>query len=86
MNFSLSRHALEEIHRRGIPRYLLDAVLTSPEQTVPGHGGKRVYQSRLDFGAGAVFLLRAVVDDTVDPAVVVTVYKTSKINKYWRPQ
>ncbi len=29
-------------------------------------------------------LLRAVVDDSADPAVVVTVYRTSKIHKYWR--
>jgi hypothetical protein len=31
-----------------------------------------------------MFLLRAIVADNVDPAVVVTVYRTSKISKYWR--
>ena len=51
---------------------------------MPERGNKKVYQSQLDFGSGKVFLLRAIVDDTVDPAVVVTVYRTSKIGKYWR--
>jgi hypothetical protein len=31
-----------------------------------------------------MFLLRVIVDDGVDPAVVVTVYRTTKIEKYWK--
>ncbi len=31
-----------------------------------------------------MFLLRVIVDDTAKPLMVVTVYRTSKINKYWR--
>jgi len=45
---------------------------------------KKAYQSQLDFGGGRVFLLRVIVDDTIDPAVVVTVYRTKKIAKYWK--
>jgi hypothetical protein len=33
--------------------------------------------------AGKMFLLRAIVDDSVDPAVVVTAYRTKRIEKYW---
>jgi hypothetical protein len=33
---------------------------------------------------GKMFLLRAIVDKSVDPAVVVTAYRTGKIEKYWR--
>ncbi|MBA4158331.1 MAG: DUF4258 domain-containing protein [Gemmatimonadetes bacterium] len=72
------------MERRQIPPALLDSVLNSPEQIVPGHGGTRVYQSRLDLGGSSTYLLRAVVDDSADPAVVVTVYRTSKLAKYWR--
>ena len=43
---------------------------------------KRSYP-KLDFGGGRILLLRAIVDDRADPAVVVTVYRTSRINKYW---
>jgi hypothetical protein len=31
-----------------------------------------------------MFLLRVIVDDALDPAVVVTVYRTTKIEKYWK--
>ena len=31
-----------------------------------------------------MMLVRAIVDDRVDPAVVVTAYRTNKIGKYWR--
>jgi hypothetical protein len=34
--------------------------------------------------AKEAYLLRVIVDDNVDSAVVVAVYKTSKIKKYWR--
>jgi len=49
-----------------------------------GRGEKKAYQSQVDFGQGKVFLLRAIVNDSVDPAVVITAYRTSKISKYWR--
>ena len=35
-------------------------------------------------GDGRVLLLRIVVDDTIQPMVVVTAYRTSKVDKYWR--
>ena len=84
MKFRLSRHALEEIERRGVPRDLLDQVLQSPQQILPERDGKKIYQSQVEFGGSKLFLLRAIVNDAVEPAVVVTVYRTSKIEKYWR--
>ena len=59
-------------------------MLKNPQQIVSEYGGKKCYQSQLDFGGGRMHLLRAIVIENVDPAVVVTVYKTSKIGKYWR--
>ena len=85
MKVRLSRHALEEIERRGIPRDLLDQVLQNPQQILPERDGKKIYQSQVEFGGSKLFLLRAIVNDAVEPAVVVTVYRTSKIEKYWRP-
>jgi hypothetical protein len=40
------------------------------------------YQSRVTL-AEKPYLLRVMVDETKQPAVVVTVYRTSKIDKYW---
>lgn len=84
MSFKLSRHAKKEMERRAIPLTLLESVLQHPQQVVPERGDKKAYQSHLDFGGGKFFLLRAIVDDTVDPGIVVTVYRTSKISKYRR--
>lgn len=69
---------------RRIPRPLLDSVVQHPEQIVLARSGRKAYQSLSDFGRGRVFLLRAIIDDSVTPMVVVTVYRTRKINKYWK--
>jgi len=74
------------MQRRAIPLTLLETVLQNPQQVVPEYGGKKAYQSRVDFGEGKIFLLRAIVDDKVEPAIVITVYRTSKISKYWRTE
>ena len=84
LDFKLSKHAEEELGRRKIPRAFLDEVLQHPDQIVSQYGLEKVYQSRLAFGDDRIFLVRVIVDDTVSPAIVVTVYRTSKIEKYWR--
>ncbi len=84
MKYKLSRHAKEEIERRVIPMELLKSVLERPQQIVLEPSGKKAYQSQFEFGGGKIFLLRAIVLDDIDPPVVVTVYRTSKIQKYWR--
>jgi len=86
MNFVLSQHAQAEMQRRQIPPDLLESVLHHPQQIVSDQRGNRVYQSILDFGGGKMFLLRAVVADALDPAVVITVYRTSQIARYWRTE
>jgi len=77
MNFQLSRHAQEEIERRQIPRSFLESVLDDPEQVVDGRAGKKIYQSRMDFGKGTIFLLRVAVAHDVTPPPMVTAYRTS---------
>ena len=83
MNFRLSRHAQQEMERRAIPLKLLESVLKNPQQVIEQADGKQVYQSQLDFGDGRIFLLRAVVVEFADYTLVVTVYRTKKIAKYW---
>jgi hypothetical protein len=70
--------------RRGIRLALLESVLEKPQQIIPDYEGKKVYQSQIDFGKGKIYLLRAIVNDQVTPPLVITVYRTSKIIKYWR--
>ena len=45
---------------------------------------RKVFQSKIDICKGKKYLLRIIVDDSVEPLVVVTVYRTGKIKKYWR--
>lgn len=84
MNYRLSAHAREELVRRQIPLALVEGVLSSPEQKVPGHEGILCCQSRVMIN-GTAYLLRAMVNEATDPPTVITVYRTSKIAKYWNP-
>jgi len=63
---------------------LLESVLKDPQQLIEQPDGKKVYQSQLDFEGGKIFLLRDVVAELADSALVVTVYRNKKIGKYWR--
>jgi hypothetical protein len=85
MDFSLSRHAEWEMTRRAIPLALVQAVMDHPEQRLvdPSHVGRWIYQSQLRFRDGRIYLLRVVVAEEEQPPVIVTVYRTSKIEKYW---
>jgi hypothetical protein len=83
VKYRLSSHAQAEIGRRQIPLAVVEAIIESPDQIVPERGVVRAYQSKRDIG-GKMFLVRVMVDDSIDPAVVVTAYRTTKIDRYWR--
>jgi hypothetical protein len=80
--FTISAHAEAELVRRRIPHSMLMQVLEQPQQIVGEHSGRKAYQSRVKVG-GRTFLPRAIVRDDLTPPIVVTVYRTSKIGKYW---
>ena len=84
MKYRISPHAEKEFVRRQIPHESVEAVLAHSEEIVPASGGRSAYQSMLLFEEGKMFLLRVIVDDSGDPPVVVTAYRTSKIAKYRR--
>jgi hypothetical protein len=84
MTFKLSSHVKEEMVRRSISWSLLEQVLNNPQQIVIEKGNLKAYHSIVSFDDGRTFLLRAIVDDTITPVVVVTAYRTSKTRKYWR--
>jgi hypothetical protein len=84
VKYKLSRRARQEMERRGISLDLLEQLLQTPQQIVAETRGRKAYQSTIDFGSGKKFLVRAIVADEHDPPVVMTVYRTSKVHKYWR--
>jgi hypothetical protein len=83
-NYIIKDHARFEMGRRGITEEQVRSVLSAPQQAEAVRPGRRVYQSRIIMPAGREYLLRVFVDIDRDPAEVVTVYKTSKVAKYWR--
>ncbi len=86
MPYAISRHALEEMVRRGIPRAEVESVLASPEQRISQSPEVEILQSRFKTTGGKMLLLRVVVASGKEPPVVITAYRTSKIEKYWRPE
>jgi hypothetical protein len=84
-NYVLTDHARLEMQRRGITETDVAAVLTAPGQSEEVRPGRCVYQTRMAFDdPSKVYLLRVFVDMDREPPEVVTVYRTSKVQKYWR--
>ena len=86
-HYHLTDHARQQMARRGISEAKVDQVLRAPEQVLEVRPGRVVYQARMDAeNAEIVYLLRVFVDVDRSPPDVVTVYRTSKIAKYWRDE
>ena len=67
--------------RRGITREVVEDLLINPEQTVPGDQGALVAQAKREGG-----LLRVPFIRTGEGRKILTVYWTSKIDKYWKEE
>ena len=78
-------HALFEMKRRGLSEELVRSIVSAPEQEHEVRIGRVVMQSRVKMGGRlGTYLVRVYVDTDRDPPEIVTVYRTSKIAKYWR--
>lgn len=85
MEIRLSEHAKTELLRRQISAELAMQVGQEPHQIVPARNGLECRQSVFkDESSGKEYLLRVIVNPQIMPNVIVTVYKTSKVAKYWR--
>jgi len=85
MTVRWSPHALKNLADREIPRSEANKALAAPELVVPAASARRIFMRRyLDPRLGQEMLIRAVVEETEDEALVITVYSTSKIGKYMK--
>jgi hypothetical protein len=82
-DYVITNHASFEMKRRGISPKQVQKVLKNPGQRLTIRRGRDVLQSQVSEG-GRRFLIRVFVDVDRSPAEVVTAYRTSKIDKYWR--
>jgi Domain of unknown function (DUF4258) len=83
--YRVSSHARFEMQRRAIDEETVKQVLSQPEQERAVRPGRVLRQSRITIGGGGRrYLVRLIVDVDRDVPEIVTVYRTSKIEKYWR--
>jgi hypothetical protein len=78
----LTDHAREQMAEREITVEQIQRVLTRPEEVLPVRPGRVVAQSVVEVSDGRRYLLRVFVDADRKPPEIVTVYRTSKIEKY----
>jgi len=83
LEYILTEHARFELDRRDISITLLDQVLANPEQRQTARPGRDIFQLIIEEN-GKKYLIRIFVDIDRRPAEVVTGYKTSKLDKYWK--
>ena len=84
--FVLSGHAKEQIAARGIDEKLVWQIIEKPQQKIEEDSEKQVYQSVVSDSEGTDFLIRVFVNVVKNPNLIITVYKTSKIQKYWEDE
>jgi hypothetical protein len=84
-DYVFTPHARFEIERRGLGEELVRGVLEAPGQRWELQPGRHVLQSKISMGEPPrVYVLRVIVDVDKQPNEVVTAYRSSKIDKYWR--
>ena len=79
--YRLTDHARQEMERRGISEVMVDRIMSEPQQVVQTYGDRQAYQSQAEIG-GKLYVVRVIVEEG-DPLTVITVYRSSKIAKYW---
>ena len=81
IKFMYSKHALEQIQRRRLDREKVDAALFQPDKEITDETGLIVYH-KIFQEKDKYYLYRVFVNYDKKPPLIVTVYKTSKIEKY----
>ncbi|MFM2293925.1 MAG: hypothetical protein RLZZ350_338 [Verrucomicrobiota bacterium] len=76
-------HALHELAKREVDRDEVDLTLRLPDAVIPATPVRTFFQRRyLDHALSETMLLRVLVEETEFELVIVTLYKTSKLQKY----
>jgi len=81
----MTEHARGEALRRQLSEDTVLAVARNPEQRLDARSGREIRQSRIvDPASGKLYLIRVVVEFEAAGETIVTVYRTSRIRRYWR--
>ncbi|MEO6539708.1 MAG: hypothetical protein ABIN74_01910 [Ferruginibacter sp.] len=80
-NYVFSKHALEKIEERGIPMHVVLAIMNNLENVIVEEE-MVVHQAIVNFEGEGEYLVRVFVNTIKQPPLVITVYRTSKLEKY----
>ena len=84
MKLEFTGHALFEMSRRSITNRQVEEVVKNPQQESRSLKGRVILQNRYYDGiVEKEMILRVIGNRGSDSFKVVTVYKTSKVEKYW---
>ena len=87
MDIIISEHAKFEANRRHIDLELILSTARNPQQKIPGKKNRIIYQSKYyDKINEREMLLRVIAKQTPDELKIISVYKTTKLNKYWKTE
>ena len=84
--FILSKHAKEQLEVRRIDEKLVWQTIEKPQQEIEEGLEKKVYQLMIANKEGESYLIRVFVNVAKNPKLIMTVYRTSKIQKYWKDE
>ncbi|MFH1421376.1 MAG: DUF4258 domain-containing protein [Planctomycetota bacterium] len=86
MKINLSEHAILEMEQRRIDKKIVIEMIESPQQIIPSLKDRIIVQGKYqDADLHKEMLLRIIGRKKRNNYFfVITVYKTSKIDKYWR--
>lgn len=79
--FTFSIHARERMRSRGITATMVENAINHPDRIIDETECKRIYHKILVENQSNL-LLRVFVNRCKEPTLVITAYKTSKIDKY----
>ncbi len=78
-------HALQNLADREIERSVAEATLDDPEFSVPDPPARQILMRRyFDRVLQQEMLLRMIVEEAASETVVVTIYRTSQIERYMK--
>ncbi|OFX62043.1 MAG: hypothetical protein A2066_05660 [Bacteroidetes bacterium GWB2_41_8] len=81
MEFEFSKHAIDQMGYRSISKETVLSIVLQPDTIVDQDETTRIY-SKLVYKDSKKYLYRVFVNYLKDPMIIITVYKTSKIEKY----
>ncbi|OAV69378.1 hypothetical protein Barb6_01936 [Bacteroidales bacterium Barb6] len=83
MKFIFSKHAEEQMLRRGLDKDQVLTVIQNPDEIIADDSEEVVIFQSVIKENEQLFLLRVFINRSKQPKRIVTLYKTTKIKKYY---